>query len=329
MRHLVGLPSYQNLTDRIETILARCHAQIRTASQQRTPSVSQGEQDQDCEEQRQILDEWQPAHHHQENSAHVARLAERSDRYQQLVELRDQGLTLKEMARRLGMGERTVRYWFTRGIPYEKPQHRRKRRSGFDPYASYVAEQWNQGRRNGQELWREIAVQGYKGGSRSVYRFLETLRETPAPLRGKAERSREVPESTIQQFSVREAVWLFVRDPCDLEKNEQEELTALRQASPTAETLYELAQEFMHMLRHLEGECLDDWLSRIKASRIPELQGLVHSIERDKAAVLAGLTLSHSNGVVEGKVNKLKLIKRMMFGRAGFALLRQRVLHAL
>jgi transposase len=60
-----------------------------------------------------------------------------------------------------------------------------------------------------------------------------------------------------------------------------------------------------------------------------QLQPLRKSIERDKAAVLAGLTLTHNSGVVEGKVNKLKLIKRMMFGRAGFALLRQRVLHAL
>lgn len=291
----------QNLTDRIETILARCHAEIHKASRQRTPSASQGEQDQDQEEQRQTLDDWRPTQHYQENSAHVARLAERSDRYQQLVELRNQGLTRKEIARRLGMGERTVRYWFTRGIPYEKPQHRRKRRSGFDPYAPYVAEQWNQGRRNGQELWREIAVQGYKGGSRSVYRFLESLRETPALTRGKAERSHVVPESPIQQFSAREAVWLFVRDPGDLEKNEQETLTALRQASPTAETLYGLAQEFMHMIRHLEGERLDDWLSRVRASCIPELQGLVQSIQRDKAAVLAGLTLAHNNGVGDRK----------------------------
>jgi transposase len=83
------------------------------------------------------------------------------------------------------------------------------------------------------------------------------------------------------------------------------------------------------MIRHLEGDRLDAWLSSVRASRIPELQGLVHSIERDKAAVLAGLTLPHNNGVVKGKVNKLKLIKRMMFGRAGFPLLPQRVLHAL
>jgi transposase len=124
-------------------------------------------------------------------------------------------------------------------------------------------------------------------------------------------------------------VWLFVRDPADLQKQEQSALTAIRQASQTADTVYTLAQQFMRMIRQLEGEHLDEWLGLVRASQIPELQSFVRSIERDKAAVLAGLTLPHNNGVVEGKVNKLKLIKRMMFGRAGFPLLRQRVLHAL
>jgi transposase len=67
----------------------------------------------------------------------------------------------------------------------------------------------------------------------------------------------------------------------------------------------------------------------VKVSQIGEFSRFITSIERDKAAVLAGLTLPQNNGLVEGKVNKLKLIKRMMFGRATFPLLRQRVLHAL
>jgi transposase len=62
-------------------------------------------------------------------------------------------------------------------------------------------------------------------------------------------------------------------------------------------------------------------------SAIPELQRFVKDLERDKAAVLAGLTLIHSNGQVEGQVTRIKLSKRMMYGKAGFALLRQRVLH--
>jgi transposase len=91
---------------------------------------------------------------------------------------------------------------------------------------------------------------------------------------------------------------------------------------------YTLVQQFANMLRTRTGEQLDDWLSSVRASRIREFQGFVAGVIRDKEAVTAGLTLSQNKGVVEGKVNKLKLIKRMGYGRAGFALLRQRVLHA-
>ena len=83
------------------------------------------------------------------------------------------------------------------------------------------------------------------------------------------------------------------------------------------------------MLHHREGAKLDDWLEKVRASHISALQRFVAGVERDKAAVVAGLTLLQNNGLVEGKVNKLKLIKRMMYGRAEFPLLRQRVLHAL
>ncbi len=93
-------------------------------------------------------------------SAHLARHAERLDRYQQLLHLREEGFTQKEIARRLGMGERTVRHWLTRGIPYASPELRHKRRRGFDPYAAYVRERFSQGSHNGLQLWRELQTQG-------------------------------------------------------------------------------------------------------------------------------------------------------------------------
>ena len=95
------------------------------------------------------------------------------------------------------------------------------------------------------------------------------------------------------------------------------------------EQAYELVQQFTLMLRTRTGEQLDTWLEKVRVSQIRELQGFVSGVERDKKAVKAGLTLPQNNGLVEGKVNKLKLIKRMMYGRAAFPLLRQRVLHAL
>lgn len=304
----------QNLTKIVEEILARCRSEIRKALKTETSTLPQ----------------WPAPDAPPAGSAHLARQAERTDRYQQLIELRKAGLTLKEIAHRLGMGERTVRYWLTRGIPYGKPELRHKRRSrGFDRYADYLTQRWNQGEHNGLQLWRELQAQGYKGSWRTVYRLVAMLREQPAPSRGKAERAQTVPEAPLQDFCAKDAVWLFVRAPSDLEEAEKQDLALIRQASPIANMVYELVQDFMTMLRHRQGEHLDDWLRLARDSHIRELQRFVRSIERDRSAVLAGLTLPHSNGIVEGKVNKLKLIKRMGYGRMGFELLRQRVLHAL
>ena len=83
------------------------------------------------------------------------------------------------------------------------------------------------------------------------------------------------------------------------------------------------------MRRSRMGEQVDTWLAQAMANHIPEFRSFVAGIQRDKAAVAVGLTLIQNNGLVEGKVNKLKLSKRMGYGRAGFPLLRQRVLHAL
>ncbi len=121
---------------------------------------------------------------------------------------------------------------------------------------------------------------------------------------------------------------MALRSPFDdLKEKEREELLALRQASATAETIYQLVQEFFRLVRSRQGTQLDHWLASVEASGIAELQRFANGLECDKAAVLAGLTLVHSNGQTEGQVTRIKLIKRMMFGRAGFALLRQRVLH--
>jgi len=130
-------------------------------------------------------------------------------------------------------------------------------------------------------------------------------------------------------LSSKSAAFLFLRRLEELEADEQETLITLRQLDPEIEMAYDLVEQFAQMLRTRTGERLDAWLERARASQLRELQGFVTSVERDKAAVVAGLTLPQNNGLVEGHVNKLKLIKRMGYGRAAFPLLRQRVLYAL
>ena len=115
--------------------------------------------------------------------------------------------------------------------------------------------------------------------------------------------------------------------PDELDETQQKELALIRQASPHAETAYCLAQAFMQMLREHTGHQLDTWLSEVEASQLPELKSFARGIQHDKAAVLAGLTLPWSQGPLEGHINRLKLIKRSMYGRAKLPLLRARVLH--
>jgi transposase len=144
------------------------------------------------------------------------------------------------------------------------------------------------------------------------------------------QKKREAPDQLPRPpVLARQAMFLFLRRPEELSAEEQETVSLLRSLHPEVNQAYELVQRFAQMVRMRTGGQLDVWLCHVKESRIREFQGFVAGVIRDKEAVKAGLTLPASNGVVEGKVNKLKLIKRMMFGRAGFPLVRQRVLHAL
>ncbi len=244
--------------------------------------------------------------------------AEREAHYQHVESLQKQGLSSKENARRLDINERTVRHWRKRGVaPDVRP--RRKRESDVDPYAPYILKRWEEGERNGTHLWQEIADQGYPDSQRMVYRFLKTLKTQ--------EREASAEGYRLPQYSSRASVSLFMQHPDTLEETQREHLTAFRRAAPSLETTYQLTQDFLVVMRWREGERLDAWLMRVHESQLPELESFARGVEQDKEAVQAGLTLDLNNGQVEGQVTRIKLIKHMMYGRAGFALLRQRVLH--
>ncbi len=239
----------------------------------------------------------------------------------------------------MGLSQRTMRRWLAQGT-FPEAKQRRKKHSPFDAYAPSVIKRWQEGCHNGWQLWRELQMQGYHHAPTMLYQFLKTLRASELPVLVQGEVHLDVtPKKTavvtlanvappaLANFLARKAVWLFVRDLTSLDESEQQELELICQGSATANATYQLAQEFVHMVRHHRGHDLPLWLSKVADSQIPELQSFASGIERDKDAVIAGLTLPFSNGVVKGHVHRLKLIKRMMYGRAAFPLLRQRVLH--
>src|SRR5436190_16226034 len=244
---------------------------------------------------------------------------DKQERFEQVNALRLRGLSQKEIAQRLGIGVRTVQRWQAREACVARGP-RRKRRSIFDPYAPYVLFRWQQGERSIELLWQEIQNQGFKGSIRTVYRFVRSLRQESLPLPA---------PSVWDRVSVQTAIWLIARPYEKLKANERADLEELCRASQELAALHTLVQSFGQMVRKREGHRLQDWMKQVETSSFREVQRFARGLERDKEEVLAGLTLIYSNGQVEGQINKLKLIKRQGYGRAGFPLLRQRVLHAL
>jgi transposase len=306
----------RNLADVLEQVLARCRAEIRQKQHELFPELP-------ASPTRPLPHPktWKQQPPQQMERKYQAHRSEREDRFRHMMELRAQGLFFSEIARRVGMGERSVRQWVKQGGP---PLHRRPgRRSIFDPYAAYVLSRWQAGVHDGQQLFEEIQARGFKGTARLVRRFLQTLREKRRPL------TDLTPAPLSERFSVRKAVWLFIREQTTLTTQEQEDLTFIRQASPTAEASYGLVQDFLTMVRKREGERLDTWIEAAQQSAISELQSFVTGLLKDKDAVVAGLTLPVSQWASRGPGPEARnLVKRSMFGRAKLPLLRQRLLNA-
>jgi transposase len=241
--------------------------------------------------------------------------------YEQVVALHQLGISQARIAEQVGIGHSTVSRWLAASGPVE-------RRPGpyvsrLDPYLPYLFQRWESGCHNMVRLHQELVAQGYKGSYGSVRDHL--VCRLPEGKKNSAKGNELAPTS----LPSKQATFLFLTRPEHLDAEEQETVRQLCQSDPEVDQAYDLIQKFAQMLRTRTGEKLEEWLATALASQIPEFRSFVAGIERDKDAVKAGLTRPESNGIVEGKVHKLKLIKRMGYGRAGFPLLRQRVLHAL
>ena len=246
---------------------------------------------------------------------------DRMARSQQVIKLREQGMTQHAIAQQIGMSIQTVQRWLAAGTFPQSTRHHYV--SQLDPYLPYLVQRWAQGCHNMAQLFQELVAQGYQGSYASVRdnivrRLQFDGRKTPT---GTSSKEPLLP-------SPRQAAFLFLRSPEKLRVEEQETLVKLRHIDWEVDLAYDLVQQFAHMLRQRQGERLDAWLAQVQSSKLPELQSFEASVEKDKDAVRAGLTWWISNGMVEGHVTKLKLIKRQGYGRAGFPLLRKRVLHA-
>lgn len=245
--------------------------------------------------------------------------SKRMQRYEAVRQLYLQGISLSEIARRFQMGRMTVQK-FAYAETYPETAAYRVKAGMLHPYEAYLRERWQQGSRNGAQLYREVVAMGYPGKRKQVARLVAHLRKQTKE--GVMDFSAQP-----QGLTPRAAVSLLMRRPENLTPQQEQALIQLRHIHSEVEELMQLVQGFLQMLRTLEGQQLENWMQQVQQSTTREMQNFVEKLRQDRDAVQAGLTLKWSNGVVEGHINRLKCLKRAMYGRAKFDLLRQRVLY--
>jgi transposase len=270
-----------------------------------------------------------------------ARRAKRYARYEAVRTLSGQGVSIREIARRLKLSRETIRRFLrAEAYPEMASGRRGQRGSLLNPHKAYILQRWQQGCRNSVQLYDEIKTRGYSGSPSLLRNFLASLRKKHVEA-GSAEvlifkaatQTIEIPASlppkprVARRMSSTRASWLFVMKPEKLDEKQRQSIEQIRKAHPDLEVAYQLGQGFVMMLAQRRDTELDSWLTQAEKSGLPEFKKMAKGIRQDYAAVKAAFSSKWSNGQVEAQVNCLKLQKRIMFGRANFDLLRLRVLH--
>lgn len=247
----------------------------------------------------------------------------RRKQYDQVISLHLQGLNQRQIADQSGVPYRTVRFWIQKGYFPEALG-----RTGMlkSEHAEHLRIRWEEGETNMMGLYRELSTQGYKGGHQTVRNFLHALQReapsTPQPLlTGRTPLCSRYSTTTLRRW---------VTTPrADLLPEAQQVLALLKRQDTPFKQGYLIVQRLAKLVREPGPEqevALRTWLKDARGVGIPELTALSRGFLHDLKAIIAGVTLPWSNGQVEGRVNKLKFIKRQGYGRAGFDLLRRRVL---
>jgi transposase len=227
-----------------------------------------------------------------------------------------QGRSLRAIGTELGLARGTVRRYARADDP-EQLLHDQWQNlpSHLDPFKPYLHQRIADGHDNARILHDELRERGFTGTYGTVRAWVGLHRQPQAAPAAK-------PPST------RAVTGLITRHPDTLDEDEQIQLKTILGRCPELDTLADHVRDFAAMMVNLDGHLLDDWITAAQSTDLPPLRSFARGLLSDYDAVRNGLTLPHSSGVVEGHVNRIKMLKRQMYGRANFDLLRKRVLYS-
>jgi transposase len=237
-------------------------------------------------------------------------------RYEQVQALRAQGKGIKPIMAETGLARETVRrYWRAASAGELMAKTRGGRQSLLDAHKPYLHQRWNQGCTSARQLHAELRERGYRGSYAIIAGYLRPFRQSGA-----------APPAAPGPPKARDLARWILTDPANLRDDEKSGPARARHRCPHLDALAGHVTAFAKILTGLHGDRLDEWITTVEADDQPGLHSFARGLKHDHDAVRNGLTLPWSSGIVEGNVNRLKTIKRQMYGRAGFTLLRKRVL---
>ena len=301
----------KNVREAIERLLDRHLPIITEALKPSETDPGQGEAAPDDEPSPALETVDEETSNSPRKAAAQAKRHRRVARFQQVHDLHRQGTPIRQIARDLAMSRNSVR----RFLGHEKcPESgpRRRRRSGMDLHREWVDARISEGKINATALHHELAARGVRLSYATVRRSLTDRLGRAGKSRPRVNAAKPRP---IRPPSPRQLSFDWVRRPEKRTIEAQARLDKIRAASPDLTAALDLANEFKSLIRKQSSGTLQDWLTRAEATACPEIRHFAQGIRRDESAVNAAITLPWSNGPVEGHVNRLKSIKRQMFGR--------------
>ena len=259
------------------------------------------------------------------------RQARRQALHQQVWALHREGWAAPAIAQHVGMSLRTVQRDLRRATFLGRKRRSDLGDSVLNPYKPYLLERWNAGCYTAMRLFRDLRQRGYTGGYGVVAAYARRLRQAqglPPGHRCPRQPLPAVAEPLCQPLTPRRATWLVLRREEKRTEAEAQQLAHLREQQPEVAETIDLAQEFTRLVRQRQPERLDPWLQRATTSAVDAVRRFATGLYEDYEAVKAGVTLPWNSGPVEGHINRLKMLKRQMFGRARLDLLSRRFLLA-
>ena len=314
----------KNLSDYLEQALSSYQAELKSAEQAQHQAIA------NAQPEATVVAIPQPTATVPARRTILGNQKQRVQLQQTMKALRAQLWTHVAIAQEVGVSTRTVeRYLAAADFP-DVPEHFRTFGSSvLDPYKQQLLEWWNSGIRESSLLMALLKPTGYQGSLRTLQRYISWLREAqgfpPATTKG-AHQLPKVVDLQLPPFTPRQAAYLIVLRPEHRQAEDIDLLEQLVKQHPDLRWLVEIADEFLQLLRKRQADRFDSWLLKAASSSIQPIKTFAKGLLDDYAAVKASMNSEWSNGPVEGLNNKLKMLKRQMYGRAGLDLLEKRLI---